>query len=57
MQEMIDNSDFDVNTPEDFVKIPDDDWNKYVRDVTSFRDWDSMKKKAGQLYFKKKLRF
>ncbi len=57
MSEMLEKSEFEVKNAEDFSKIPEDEWDKYVKENTSFENWDAMKVQAGKLYVKKELGF
>lgn len=44
--DMMDESGFSVETSEDFEKIPDDDWDKFVSNRTRFSTWSTMLDKA-----------
>ena len=52
---MIEASGHDVQTPEDFERIPDDEWERLVKTRTRFPSWTEMQKKAGAEYFRRKL--
>lgn len=54
---LFENSDFEVETDEDFAKIPDDQWDQYINEVTDFENWEEMMSKAAELYALKKLGF
>lgn len=55
LSELIENSDFDVQSAEDFKAIPDDDWDQYIRSISKFPDWKSMLSSATQSWATKKL--
>ncbi|EOP32238.1 hypothetical protein CN544_19205 [Bacillus toyonensis] len=57
IDELFENSAFEVETDEDFAKIPDDEWDKYINEVTDFENWEEMMSKAAGLYTLKKLGF
>ena len=52
---MFEASRFKIETQEDFAAIPDNDWNNYIRSVSSFDSWQSMLKAAGLEWAKRKL--
>jgi len=56
LDEMIEKSPFKVETEEDFKKIPDDEWDKYVKENTSFQNWDEMLTKAGEEHLGRKIK-
>ena len=45
INEMVDKSPFKVENEEDFKNIPDEKWDNYVREKTSFQSWDEMMSK------------
>lgn len=55
LSEMIEKSGFDVKSPEDFKAIPDDEWDKYIKSITSFADWKAMLGKATEIWAAKRL--
>lgn len=55
IEELFEKSGFKVETNEDFKKIPDDKWDKFIQDNTNFNDWKEMSDKAVEEYTKKKL--
>jgi len=55
IDEMVEKSPFKVESKQDFEKIPDDDWNIYVKETTSFQSWDEMMSKAGEEYLGKRV--
>lgn len=38
---------FDVNSPEDFAAIPDEEWEANIRANTFFKSWEEMQRTAG----------
>lgn len=55
VQQLMDESGFTINSQEDFNNIPDEDWDKYIRKVTSFSSWKDMLESAAQEYTIRKL--
>jgi hypothetical protein len=55
INEMVNNSPFKVESEVDFKNIPDNDWDVYVREKTSFQSWNEMKSKAAEEYMGKKV--
>ena len=53
--EMFRASRFKIETQEDFTTIRDNDWDDYIRSVSSFDSWQSMLGAAGQEWAKRKL--
>lgn len=45
---MLEASDWEVETQEDFEAIPEGPWDAFVVQHTDFRDWQSMLDQAGQ---------
>ncbi len=43
-------------TQEVFEAIPDEDWDKYISNHTSFSSWQDMQKKAATEYFASRLK-
>lgn len=56
INEMVDKSPFKVESEEDFKNIPDLEWDKYVKENTSFQNWDEMFSKAGEEYLGKQVK-
>jgi hypothetical protein len=54
---MLEASGFNVESQEDFEKIPDEDWDRYVASSTSFLNWQAMLEEAGTEWAKTKLGF
>lgn len=48
--ELLDASPFEVNSNEDFEAIPDDEFDKYISQVTKFESWECMLEKASCEY-------
>ncbi len=46
---------FDVNSPEDFAAIPDEEWEANVRANTSFTSWEEMQRTAGAEWVKRQI--
>lgn len=55
INEMVTKSPFKVESEEDFKNIPDEAWDVYVRENTSFKSWAEMQSKAAEEYFGKKV--
>lgn len=55
LNEMFEKSPFTVKSEEDFLAIPDDEWEKYVQETTSFGSWEEMQIKANEVYTLSKL--
>ena len=48
--ELLSKSGFGVKNNEDFKKIPNKKLNRYIRKVTSFKNWEDMLNKATEIY-------
>lgn len=55
LEELFEASGFKIESKEDFLKIPDDEWDQFVTRNTSFESWLEMQKAAALAYAKKKL--
>jgi hypothetical protein len=55
--EMFEASGFNVETAEDFEKIPDDEWNNFIEQNTPFATWSDMLSAAAAEWTRKKLSF
>jgi hypothetical protein len=55
--EMFEASGFRVETPEDFEKIPDEEWDTFIQQNTPFATWSDMLSAAGAEWAQKKLGF
>lgn len=53
--EMFEASGFRIETSEDFKAIPDDKWDKFIRSISSFQDWQSMLSEASKVWAVRKL--
>ncbi|HET7832916.1 MAG TPA: hypothetical protein VFK88_08145 [Gallionella sp.] len=53
--EMFKASGFKTETQEEFAAIPVNDWDSYIRSISSFDGWQSMLGAAGQEWAKRKL--
>ena len=49
-EELLEASNFVVNSPEDFKAIPKDKFNSHVKAFTKFSTWEEMYSKAGELW-------
>jgi hypothetical protein len=56
VDEMFKASGFKVETSEDFAKIPDDEWEHFVQQNTTFATWHDMLSAAGTEWAQKKLK-
>jgi len=56
IDDMVEKSPFKVESEEDFKNIPDKEWDKFVKERTSFQNWDEMLAKAGEEYYGKKVK-
>lgn len=50
-------SGFSIASKEDFERIPNDEWEKFVVSTTNFSSWLEMQRIAGKEYMIKKLGF
>jgi hypothetical protein len=57
LDEMFKASGFHVESTEDFAKIPDDAWDRFIAERTLFGNWHEMQEKAGGEWVSKKLGF
>jgi hypothetical protein len=44
-----------IESAEDFKKIPDADWNAFVKERTKFKSWEDMQTKAGEEFIERRL--
>lgn len=49
-------SGFKMETKEDFLAIPDEEWNKFISENTSFNNWEEMQKSAFTEFLKNKMK-
>jgi hypothetical protein len=54
-EEMFETSGFKVETTEDFEKIPEEDWDEFIRQNTPFATWSEMLSAAAAEWTRKKL--
>ena len=57
IDEMFQESDFTIETIEDFEKIPDEEWDNFISIETQFDNWSSMLEKATSVWASKQLGF
>ncbi len=55
LDEMISASNFTVESEEDFKAIPDDEWDEFISNNTSYESWEQMQKEAAVNYTKRLL--
>jgi len=55
LDDMFGKSGFTVNSQEDFGKIPDEEWNKFISNNSHFHSWEEMVYAAGQEWIKRQL--
>lgn len=55
VQELFNLSGFKIDSIEDFSAIPDEDWDRYIRENTSYPSWIEMQKAGATAWTKKKL--
>lgn len=55
--ELLEESMWEVNSEEDFLAIPDDEFDEYIAEHTIFDDWESMYTKATEKWVAKQLGF
>ena len=53
---MVAESEWTVESVEDFEAIPDGPWDAYVQQTTQFRSWKEMQKSAAQEWTAKKVK-
>lgn len=53
--ELFEQSGFKIESPEDFAAIPDEEWDEYIRSVSSFSGWQAMLSKAGEAWATEKM--
>ena len=57
LEDMFQTSDFVVESPEDFKKIPEDQWDQFISSRTRFSSWKEMLNAATAEWTKRKLGF
>lgn len=53
--ELLDKSGFKVETQEDFLAIPDEEFDQYIRSISSFDSWNDMLDCASEKYVSEQL--
>jgi hypothetical protein len=54
-EELFEASGFPVNSQEDFAAIPDDQWDAFIGQSTSYSNWEEMLHAAGAAWAKTRL--
>ncbi|RCX11256.1 hypothetical protein DFR58_12629 [Anaerobacterium chartisolvens] len=54
--DMLDNCGYKVETEQDFIDIPEAEWDLFIKNNTSFNGWAEMQQKAADEYTYKKLK-
>ncbi|WP_137290881.1 hypothetical protein [Natronorubrum halophilum] len=55
--ELLEKSQWNVESEDDFLSIPDDEFDMYIADQTSFNSWEQMYGEAAENYIAKQLGF
>ena len=55
--ELFEKSGFKIESPEGFTAIPDEEWDEYIRLISSFSNWEEMLSKATEQWTANKLGF
>lgn len=55
IEELIDASGYKVESKEDFEAIPDDEWDDFIKNNTTYENWLEMQKSAGTEFAKAQL--
>lgn len=55
IEDLFDASGFTVESPADFAAIPDEEWEEFIVENTSFGSWSEMQHKAMEHYKKQQL--
>ncbi|WP_394179576.1 hypothetical protein [Marinomonas posidonica] len=55
IEDLFDASGFTIESPADFSAIPDEEWEKFIVENTSFSSWNEMQHKALEHYTKQQL--
>lgn len=56
LEEMLAESEWTVESVEDFEAIPDGPWDTYVQQTTRFRSWREMQESAGREWMRSKVK-
>jgi len=54
-EDLLEAGGYDANSEEDFLAIPDDEFDEHIRSVTKFSSWEEMQQQAAANWMKKKL--
>ncbi len=54
-EEFFEKSGFKIETSADLEAIPDEEWDEYIRSVSTFNDWESMLAEAAKGWAVKRL--
>ena len=57
LEALFEASGFEIESQEDFEKIPDDEWDKFIREQTRFGGWQEMLDAAAKEWAQRKLGF
>lgn len=57
INEVFEASGFEINNQTDFEAIPGDEWDEFIRSISSFKSWDEMLAKAGTEWAARKIGF
>jgi hypothetical protein len=55
LEQLFDSSGFKVESKKDFAAIPDNEWEEFIVNNTSFDSWEEMQKHAMTAYAKRQL--
>ena len=55
IEELFEESDYEVESEEDFEQIPDEEWDEFIANNTVFSNWKDMMQKAFQRWVSKQL--
>ncbi len=55
LDDLLKSSGFEIKSMEDLKAIPDDAWNKFIRENTSYKSWEEMQQSASTAWARKKL--
>jgi hypothetical protein len=57
LDDMFKKSGFEINSQEDFKKIPNEQWDSFISSNTKFKNWEEMLDAAVNVWTRKKLDF
>lgn len=55
LEEFFEASGFKIDSQEDFAAIPDDEWDIFIKENTTYENWSEMQQAAAAEYFKSAL--